>query len=91
MQQGFAYTKLADRLKSIAELSDDDLKLLTSMPCTIAHFASHARQIPVRHHAFCELVPLLSSSPFGVPPGVVCERGVLQRSRSSGRWVLRSR
>jgi|SRR5690242_18005362 len=41
IQKGFAYTKLADRLTSLAELSDDDLELLTSMPCTIAHFASH--------------------------------------------------
>jgi len=41
MQKGFAYTKLADRLTSLAELSDDDLKLLTSMPYSIAHFASH--------------------------------------------------
>ncbi len=43
MQQGFAFTKLADRLTSIADLSDDDLELLTRMPSTIAHFASHDR------------------------------------------------
>ena len=41
MQKGFAYTKLADRLMGVAELSDDDLGLLTGMPCTIGHFASH--------------------------------------------------
>jgi CRP-like cAMP-binding protein len=41
MQQGFAFTKLADRLTSIAELSDDDLELLTGMPSTIRHFTSH--------------------------------------------------
>lgn len=41
MQQGFAFTKLADRLTSIAELSEDDLELLTRMPSTIRHFSSH--------------------------------------------------
>jgi CRP-like cAMP-binding protein len=43
MQKGFAFTKLADRLTSIAELSADDLELLTKMPATIGHFASHDR------------------------------------------------
>jgi CRP-like cAMP-binding protein len=41
MQSGFAYTKFADRLASIAELTADDLDLLTEMPFTIGHFASH--------------------------------------------------
>jgi CRP-like cAMP-binding protein len=41
MQQGFAFTRLADRLTSIAELSHDDLELLTRMPSTIRHFTSH--------------------------------------------------
>src|SRR6185437_466529 len=41
MQQGFAFTKLADRLTSIAELSEEDLELLTRMPSTITHFSSH--------------------------------------------------
>jgi CRP-like cAMP-binding protein len=41
MQKGFAFTKLADRLTSIAELSDGDLELLSAMPFTIAHFGSH--------------------------------------------------
>jgi CRP-like cAMP-binding protein len=41
MQQGFAFTKLADRLTSIAELSEDDLELLTRMPSTISHYSSH--------------------------------------------------
>jgi CRP-like cAMP-binding protein len=41
MQQGFAFTKLADRLTSIADLSEGDLELLTRMPSTIAHFSSH--------------------------------------------------
>ncbi|HVX75148.1 MAG TPA: Crp/Fnr family transcriptional regulator [Bradyrhizobium sp.] len=41
MQKGFAFTKLADRLTSIADLSEDDLELLTKMPSTIGHFASH--------------------------------------------------
>jgi len=43
MQKGFAFAKLADRLTSIAELSAEDLKLLTKMPWTIGHFASHER------------------------------------------------
>ena len=41
MQKGFAFSKLADRLTSIAELPEDDLELLTRMPSTIGHFASH--------------------------------------------------
>lgn len=41
MQTGFAFTKLADRLTSIAELAADDLDLLARMPCTISHLASH--------------------------------------------------
>jgi CRP-like cAMP-binding protein len=41
MQKGFAFAKLADRLTSIAELSDGDLELLSAMPFTIAHFESH--------------------------------------------------
>jgi len=40
MQHGFAFTKLADRLTSIAELSEADLELLTRMPSTISHFGS---------------------------------------------------
>jgi CRP-like cAMP-binding protein len=41
MQQGFAFTRLADRLTSIAELSERDLELLTRMPSVISHFDSH--------------------------------------------------
>lgn len=41
MQTGFAFTKLADRLTSVAELSSDDLDLLARMPSTIRHFSSH--------------------------------------------------
>ncbi|MDB5611363.1 MAG: putative Transcriptional regulator, Crp/Fnr family [Bradyrhizobium sp.] len=41
MQKGFVFTKLADRMASIAELSDGDLELLAAMPFTISHFASH--------------------------------------------------
>ena len=41
MQTGFAFTKLADRLTSITELSADDLDLLAKMPCTIGHYAPH--------------------------------------------------
>ncbi len=41
MLTGFPYTKFADRLTSIAELSADDLDLLGKMPSTIAHFGAH--------------------------------------------------
>jgi CRP-like cAMP-binding protein len=41
MQKGFAFSKLAERLTSIAELPEEDLELLTRMPSTIGHFASH--------------------------------------------------
>ena len=41
MQKGFAFTKLADRLASVAELSDADIELLSDMPFAIDHFASH--------------------------------------------------
>ena len=41
MQRGFAFTKLADRLTGVEELSDDDLELLTRMSYTIGHFGSH--------------------------------------------------
>lgn len=41
MQKGFAFSKLADRLTSIAELPAEDLELLTRMPSTIGHYASH--------------------------------------------------
>jgi CRP-like cAMP-binding protein len=40
MQTGFAFTRLADRLASIIELSAADLDLLAKMPCTITHYAS---------------------------------------------------
>jgi CRP-like cAMP-binding protein len=41
MQTGFAFSKFADRLTSIAELSGDDLDLLLHMPSTIGHFSTH--------------------------------------------------
>jgi len=41
MQKGFAYSKLADRLASVADLSAGDLDLLAKMPITIGHFSSH--------------------------------------------------
>lgn len=41
MQTGFAYTKFADRLASVAELSASDLDLLAKMPLALRHFASH--------------------------------------------------
>jgi len=41
MQTGFAFTRFADRLTSVAELSSDDLDLLARMPSAIRHFSSH--------------------------------------------------
>lgn len=41
MQTGFAFSKLADHLASLGDLTADDLDLLAEMPGTIAHFSSH--------------------------------------------------
>ncbi|MGY3454201.1 Crp/Fnr family transcriptional regulator [Bradyrhizobium sp. USDA 4353] len=41
MQAGFAFTKLADRLTSLLELSSDDLEFLAQMPSSIRSFAPH--------------------------------------------------
>jgi CRP-like cAMP-binding protein len=41
MQTGFAFTRFADRLMSVAELSTDDVDMLARMPSAIRHFASH--------------------------------------------------
>lgn len=43
MQAGFVFSKLADRLTSIASLSAFDLDLLAKMPSTIGHYGA-------RHH-----------------------------------------
>ena len=42
MLQGFAFNRFADHLASIADLSPDDLDLLSSMQYSIGHFVSHA-------------------------------------------------
>ncbi|UFW50458.1 MULTISPECIES: Crp/Fnr family transcriptional regulator [Bradyrhizobium] len=47
MQAGFSFSKLADRLASLCDLSSHDLALLAEMPSTIAHFNSH--QAVLRH------------------------------------------
>ncbi|MCK1745062.1 Crp/Fnr family transcriptional regulator [Bradyrhizobium sp. 139] len=47
MQAGFAFSKLADRLASLATVAADDLHLLADMASTIAHLSSH--QIILRH------------------------------------------
>jgi CRP-like cAMP-binding protein len=49
MQAGFAFSKLADRLSSLADLSAQDLDLLGNMPSTIVHLGTH--QTMVRHHS----------------------------------------
>ena len=41
MQTGFAFTKFADRLMSVAELSSDDLDLLARMPSVVRNFSPH--------------------------------------------------
>ncbi|CCD94278.1 putative Transcriptional regulator, Crp/Fnr family [Bradyrhizobium sp. ORS 375] len=41
MQAGFAFTKLADRLTSLLELSSDDLEFLARMPSSIRSFVPH--------------------------------------------------
>lgn len=41
MQAGFAFTKLADHLTSVAALTDNDMELICRMPCRVAHFAPH--------------------------------------------------
>ncbi|WP_342740605.1 Crp/Fnr family transcriptional regulator [Bradyrhizobium sp. B117] len=47
MQAGFAYSRLADRLASLADLTADDLDLLAGMPSGIAHVGTH--QAILRH------------------------------------------
>lgn len=47
MQAGFAFSKLADRLASLGELTADDLDLLVDMPSTITHFSPHQ---PILRH-----------------------------------------
>jgi CRP-like cAMP-binding protein len=47
MQAGFAFSKLADRLTSLAKLTADDLDLLAGMPSSIAHVGAH--QAILRH------------------------------------------
>lgn len=58
MQTGFAFSKLADHLASLADVTADDLDLLADMPSTIAHFSSH--QAILRHgdesHQCCLLL-----------------------------------
>ncbi|MCA1454198.1 Crp/Fnr family transcriptional regulator [Bradyrhizobium sp. BRP22] len=43
MQTGFAFSKFADRLASIIELSSDDLDLLARMPTSISHLGPRHR------------------------------------------------
>lgn len=48
MQAGFSFSKLADRLTSLADLTVEDLDLLAEMPSAIAHVGSH--QSLLRRH-----------------------------------------
>ncbi|HET6943021.1 MAG TPA: Crp/Fnr family transcriptional regulator [Sphingomicrobium sp.] len=41
MQAGYAFSRFADRLASIVELSSGDFELLASMPSSICHYGSH--------------------------------------------------
>jgi CRP-like cAMP-binding protein len=58
MQTGFTFSKLADRLASLGDVTVADLDLLAEMPSTIAHFSSH--QAILRHgddnHQCCLLL-----------------------------------
>lgn len=47
MQTGFAFSKLADRLATLATVTADDLELLADMGSTIAHLSR--RQAILRH------------------------------------------
>ena len=49
MQAGFAFSKLADRLSSLTDLTAEDLDLLADMPSTIVHIGAH--QTVVRHYS----------------------------------------
>lgn len=48
MQAGFAFSKLADRLASLTDLTAEDLELLADMPSAIAHIGAH--QAVLRRH-----------------------------------------
>ena len=48
MQAGFAFSKLADRLTSLTDLTIEDLDLLAEMPSAIAHIGAH--QALLRRH-----------------------------------------
>ncbi|MBB4380477.1 Crp/Fnr family transcriptional regulator [Bradyrhizobium sp. SBR1B] len=58
MQTGFAFSRLADHLASLGDVTADDLDLLAEMPSTIAHLDSH--QPILRHgdasHQCCVLL-----------------------------------
>ncbi|MBW7969584.1 Crp/Fnr family transcriptional regulator [Bradyrhizobium sp. BR 10289] len=58
MQTGFTFSKLADHLASLGDVTVDDLDILAEMPSTIAHFSSH--QAILRHgdegHQCCLLL-----------------------------------
>ena len=51
MQTGFVFTKFADHLMSVAELSSDDLDLLARMPSSIRNFSSHQEIRACGEHA----------------------------------------
>lgn len=48
MQAGFAFSRLADRMASLVEVSPGDLKLLADMPTTISHLESHQILVSAR-------------------------------------------
>ena len=50
MQTGFAFSKFADRLSKLAELSTDDMSLLAAMPSAISHYASHETVLRAGEH-----------------------------------------
>jgi CRP-like cAMP-binding protein len=99
MQAGFAFSKLADRLTSLADLTADDLDLLADMPSGIAHFGAH--QSVLRHgdeatHCSVLLQGYLSwqnpDSPDGQItsislPGDIADLHTLYRPRIDGNLI----
>jgi len=57
MQAGFAFSKLAERLSSLTDLTAQDLDLLADMPSTLVHVGAH--QSVARHHGQADHCSLL--------------------------------
>ncbi|MCK1716075.1 MULTISPECIES: hypothetical protein [unclassified Bradyrhizobium] len=49
MQAGFTFSKLADKLASLAELSSGDLELLAEITSNLCDFGAHRRDDAMTH------------------------------------------